>query len=58
MVDNFKASTSKNGTVKYSYLEPDDGHGLFARIEKDGTLAFDIKAQGNASELGSGKDMF
>jgi hypothetical protein len=48
----------RDGGRYYSYLDPDDGHGLAIYVDKNGILGSDIRAQGDASVLGSGRDMF
>ncbi|MNW22182.1 hypothetical protein D3C71_2235250 [compost metagenome] len=41
------------------YLDAENGtHGLNAYINRDGILSLEIRAQGDASILGSGTDMF
>jgi filamentous hemagglutinin len=40
-------------------MDPEDGiHGLEVHIDKNGVLGFNIRAQGDASVYGSGRDMF
>ncbi|SEN62644.1 hemagglutinin repeat-containing protein [Pseudomonas sp. NFACC39-1] len=56
--DEFKVITQKDGTRTYRYLDPADGnHGLEISVV-NGVLGFEIRAQGDASALGSGRDMF
>lgn len=56
--DEFKVIVQKDGTRTYSYLDPADGnHGLVVSVV-NGVLGFEIRAQGDASALGSGRDMF
>ena len=48
-----------DGMTDIDYLDAENGiHGLNAYINRDGILSFDIRAQGDASILGSGTDMF
>ena len=40
-------------------MDPEDGiHGLEVHVDKNGVLGFNIRAQGDASVYGSGRDMF
>lgn len=48
-----------DGLINIDYLDAENGnHGLNAYINRDGILLFEIRAQGEASILGSGIDMF
>jgi len=48
-----------DGLINIDYLDAENGnHGLNAYINRDGILLFEIRAQGDASVLGSGIDMF
>jgi large repetitive protein len=63
VADSFKVKKRANGSVDLDYKYP-DRHGLLATIGHDkdigldGVLGFEVKAGGDASKLGSGKDMF
>lgn len=63
VADSIKVKRRANGSVDLDYKYP-DRHGLAATIGHDkevgldGVLGFEIKAGGDASTLGSGKDMF
>jgi hypothetical protein len=48
-----------DGMTDIDYLDAENGtHGLNAYINRDGILSLEIRAQGDASILGSGTDMF
>jgi hypothetical protein len=54
----FSSNTFSDGSVQYSYLDPDNGHGLTMFVDPQGTLGFDIRAGGDTATLGTGTDMF
>lgn len=55
--ERINLSTSPPTSV-FQYLNSSKGHGLCGVIDPDGKLGFDIKAQGDRSVLGTGRDMF
>jgi hypothetical protein len=47
------------GKIDVNYLDAEFGeHGLNATIDENGRLSFEVRAQGDVSQLGSGTDMF
>jgi len=56
----FTKESLGGGAVQYRYLDPtgDGGHGLIMAIDSEGTLGFEIRAEGDAATLGTGTDMF
>jgi hypothetical protein len=57
VASKFKFKSRDNGAYSLSYGRSDT-HGLDAYVDKNGILGFEIKAGGDATRLGSGKDMF
>ncbi len=57
LAGRFSMRRTKGGEIELNYGNPEI-HGIEVAVTKDGVLGLNIRAQGNAETMGSGRDMF